>query len=251
MTEPAGDASDVEQKHDVEAAENGTALDGELAREMAAEELAAAVATEGPEAEESGNNEMDEGENADIDDSVKLSRPISQAEARKKIKKKKQRAGRDLKAREGLKDVSQQWEALDAQKQALEASWAERCKEIAVKAPAVAVNASLPAVSAAVPVQQCQPAVNTMQHSQLAQVTPVAAVSNFQAVPMFYQPPQQQGYTQTAGQYHAPSQLFQPTQQQSFGLRGSQHEPPGQPLQPLQPRSYGLRGSKHQPPSPY
>lgn len=251
VIEPSSEAPGVEQKHDIDAAENVTALDGELAREMAAEELAAVVAAESPETEESGNNKMDEGDNAWIDDSVTLHQPTSQEKARKKNKKKKQRAGRDIKAREGLKEVSQRLEALNAQKQVLEASWAERCKAFTAKAPAIAVNASLPAVSATVPVQQHRPAVNTVQHSQQASTTSMAAVSSSQAVPMFHQFTQQQGYKQTGGQYHAPDQLFQPTQQQSFGLRGSQHEPSDESLQPPQPRFYGLKGSRHQPPSPY
>lgn len=47
----------------------------------------------------------------------------------KKKKKKKQRSGRDLKAREILKELSQKEGAVDAERQALEATWAERCRE--------------------------------------------------------------------------------------------------------------------------
>lgn len=282
VTEPAAKAPNFEQILNTQAAENNTALDGQLASGMAMEELAAVVGIQDMKAEESDINKMDEGDNAEIDDSVNLDQPTPQGVAgnKKKKKKKKQRSGRDLKAREKLKELSQKEDAVDAERQALEATWAERCREQdavhaqkqaleaswvarcrerTAKAPVVAVNARQPAVSTTVPFQQQPPTAPattmstfraagnaTLPAQQQPQAAPVEAANTFQLAPKILQPTREQIWQFNGWQSSADVRLFQPPQQQVNRQPTGQHLAPGQLFQPTQQQTYGQNAGQRQ-----
>jgi hypothetical protein len=250
VTEPEAEVEDVKQNDGVNTAESDSALDGELATEVATEKLAAAASMEELGAEESDNNEMnemDEGDDAEIDDSVNIDRPATPAEGEKKKKvkskgkAKKRRAGKDLQFRKELVAWGQE-------KDALETSWAESRQQRATTTQADAANTSQPARKFA-PVQQSRPNVNTTVQAQQQPQAPLNAAANiFRLAPRVTQPtreqiwqfngwkseedvrifqrPQQHTYGQNAGQHDHPSQLFQPSQQQTYGQAESQQQQP-------------------------
>ena len=117
----AAERSNAEQDHDNKATEKATTLDGELATVTEAKKLAAAVANDEQEseAEKSDTDEMDEGDDAEINDSVMLDQMSPQAETKKKNKNGRQRAGKMGQTRKQLVAVTEQLEDLNARKQVL------------------------------------------------------------------------------------------------------------------------------------
>jgi hypothetical protein len=253
VTEPRAEVEDVEQNHDIKAAENDIALDGELATELATEDLAGAVATKELEAEEFDNNETDEGDDVTIDDSVNIDQPTTPAEGEKKKKKKKVKSNGKAKKRRAGKDLlfRKELAALGQEKDALETSWAESRQQRAATTQAVDVNTSQAAVTTTAPVQQSRPAVNTaVQVQQQPQAPLNAAANTFKLAPRVTQPTREQIWQFNGWKSEEDVRIFQRPQQHTYGQNAGQHDHPRQLFQPSQQQTYGQAESQQQQPRP-